>query len=94
MSKSAMLSLVHRGRVAVVSTYCGSVFLLYTLPFLDPTASLRAASQPSGNVWVTHEEMETLAAPAKTVSPYGSAEHEEKLLCCYLDDKAVLFTIG
>lgn len=43
---------------------------------------------------MTHEEMETLAAPAKTVSPYGSVEHEEQLLHCYLDDKAVLFTIG
>uniref|UniRef100_A0A8C8ZV96 PTPRF interacting protein alpha 2 n=1 Tax=Prolemur simus TaxID=1328070 RepID=A0A8C8ZV96_PROSS len=37
-----------------------------TSPSAPPTSRT-----PSGNVWVTHEEMENLAAPAKTVSPYG-----------------------
>ncbi|MEQ2250043.1 Liprin-alpha-2 [Ilyodon furcidens] len=35
-----------------------------TSPSAPPTTRT-----PSGNVWVTHEEMETLAAPSKTVSP-------------------------
>lgn len=81
MSKRAVLSLAHSGRstrVAVALTYRVSAFLLSTLPSLDPTASRCASSQPSGNVWVTHEEMETLAAPAKTVSPDGSVEYAEK----------------
>jgi len=34
-----------------------------TSPSAPPTSRT-----PSGNVWVTHEEMENLAAPAKTVS--------------------------
>lgn len=32
------------------------------------TSQVSSSSQSSGNVWVTHEEMETLAAPARTVS--------------------------
>eukprot|EP00064_Thunnus_orientalis_P013986 superscaffoldBa00002363_g14027 len=32
--------------------------------------------EPSGNVWVTHEEMETLAAPSKTTLAYGDMNHE------------------
>uniref|UniRef100_A0AAX7TAR2 SAM domain-containing protein n=1 Tax=Astatotilapia calliptera TaxID=8154 RepID=A0AAX7TAR2_ASTCA len=45
-----------------------------TSPSAPPTSRT-----PSGNVWVTHEEMETLAAPSKTVSPtlaYGDMNHE------------------
>uniref|UniRef100_A0A3Q2R360 PTPRF interacting protein alpha 2 n=1 Tax=Fundulus heteroclitus TaxID=8078 RepID=A0A3Q2R360_FUNHE len=49
-----------------------------TSPSAPPTTRT-----PSGNVWVTHEEMETLAAPSKTVSPcvsytlaYGDMNHE------------------
>lgn len=38
---------------------------------------------------MTHEEMENLAAPAKTVSLYSSVEHEEKLFYCYLDENFV-----
>uniref|UniRef100_A0A4W6C434 PTPRF interacting protein alpha 2 n=1 Tax=Lates calcarifer TaxID=8187 RepID=A0A4W6C434_LATCA len=38
-----------------------------TSPSAPPTSRT-----PSGNVWVTHEEMETLAAPSKTVSPLVS----------------------
>uniref|UniRef100_A0A671LAC8 Liprin-alpha-2-like n=1 Tax=Sinocyclocheilus anshuiensis TaxID=1608454 RepID=A0A671LAC8_9TELE len=36
-----------------------------TSPSAPPTSRT-----PSGNVWVTHEEMETLAAPSKTVSHF------------------------
>uniref|UniRef100_A0A8C3B0D2 PTPRF interacting protein alpha 2 n=1 Tax=Cyclopterus lumpus TaxID=8103 RepID=A0A8C3B0D2_CYCLU len=46
-----------------------------TSPSAPPTSRT-----PSGNVWVTHEEMETMAAPSKTVSPftlaYGDMNHE------------------
>uniref|UniRef100_A0A8C5FVA7 PTPRF interacting protein alpha 2 n=1 Tax=Gadus morhua TaxID=8049 RepID=A0A8C5FVA7_GADMO len=44
-----------------------------TSPSAPPTS--RTAS---GNVWVTHEEMETMAAPSKTVSTlaYGDMNHE------------------
>ncbi|XP_009461435.1 PREDICTED: liprin-alpha-2 [Nipponia nippon] len=52
-----------------------------TSPSAPPTSRT-----PSGNVWVTHEEMENLAAPAKTVSlstsswaqtlAYGDMNHE------------------
>uniref|UniRef100_A0A8D3DUV6 PTPRF interacting protein alpha 2 n=1 Tax=Scophthalmus maximus TaxID=52904 RepID=A0A8D3DUV6_SCOMX len=38
-----------------------------TSPSAPPTSRT-----PSGNVWLTHEEMETMAAPSKTVSPRGS----------------------
>ncbi|XP_016054909.1 PREDICTED: liprin-alpha-2 [Miniopterus natalensis] len=48
-----------------------------TSPSAPPTSRT-----PSGNVWVTHEEMETLAAPAKTCPvflqtlAYGDMNHE------------------
>uniref|UniRef100_A0A670K659 PTPRF interacting protein alpha 2 n=1 Tax=Podarcis muralis TaxID=64176 RepID=A0A670K659_PODMU len=42
-----------------------------TSPSAPPTSRT-----PSGNVWVTHEEMETLAAPAKTTLAYGDMNHE------------------
>uniref|UniRef100_A0A8C9VVH7 PTPRF interacting protein alpha 2 n=1 Tax=Scleropages formosus TaxID=113540 RepID=A0A8C9VVH7_SCLFO len=44
-----------------------------TSPSAPPTSRT-----PSGNVWVTHEEMENLAAPTKTVSTlaYGDMNHE------------------
>uniref|UniRef100_A0A8D0CQK2 PTPRF interacting protein alpha 2 n=1 Tax=Sander lucioperca TaxID=283035 RepID=A0A8D0CQK2_SANLU len=51
-----------------------------TSPSAPPTSRT-----PSGNVWLTHEEMETMAAPSKTVSPlvsftvtlaYGDMNHE------------------
>uniref|UniRef100_H2UX54 PTPRF interacting protein alpha 2 n=1 Tax=Takifugu rubripes TaxID=31033 RepID=H2UX54_TAKRU len=46
-----------------------------TSPSAPPTSRT-----PSGNVWVTHEEMETMAAPSKTVShltlAYGDMNHE------------------
>uniref|UniRef100_A0A3B4C5X8 SAM domain-containing protein n=1 Tax=Pygocentrus nattereri TaxID=42514 RepID=A0A3B4C5X8_PYGNA len=51
-----------------------------TSPSAPPTSRT-----PSGNVWVTHEEMETLAAPSKTPCPlfetqltlaYGDMNHE------------------
>uniref|UniRef100_A0A8C5DQ63 SAM domain-containing protein n=1 Tax=Gouania willdenowi TaxID=441366 RepID=A0A8C5DQ63_GOUWI len=44
-----------------------------TSPSAPPTSRT-----PSGNVWVTHEEMETMAAPSRTVSTlaYGDMNHE------------------
>ncbi|XP_027399049.1 liprin-alpha-2 isoform X5 [Bos indicus] len=42
-----------------------------TSPSAPPTSRT-----PSGNVWVTHEEMENLAAPAKTTLAYGDMNHE------------------
>uniref|UniRef100_A0A9J8ASA5 PTPRF interacting protein alpha 2 n=1 Tax=Cyprinus carpio carpio TaxID=630221 RepID=A0A9J8ASA5_CYPCA len=42
-----------------------------TSPSAPPTSRT-----PSGNVWVTHEEMETLAAPSKTTLAYGDMNHE------------------
>uniref|UniRef100_A0A7N8X563 PTPRF interacting protein alpha 2 n=1 Tax=Mastacembelus armatus TaxID=205130 RepID=A0A7N8X563_9TELE len=42
-----------------------------TSPSAPPTTRT-----PSGNVWVTHEEMETLAAPSKTTLAYGDMNHE------------------
>ncbi|KAG9333727.1 hypothetical protein JZ751_010624 [Albula glossodonta] len=42
-----------------------------TSPSAPPTSRT-----PSGNVWVTHEEMETLAAPTKTTLAYGDMNHE------------------
>ncbi|KAG9340012.1 hypothetical protein JZ751_022123 [Albula glossodonta] len=54
---------------------------------LNSPSALPASRTPSGNVWVTHEEMETLAAPTKTKSDseegswsqtlaYGDMNHE------------------
>ncbi|XP_023390549.1 liprin-alpha-4 [Pteropus vampyrus] len=42
-----------------------------TSPSAPPTSRTS-----SGNVWVTHEEMETLAAPARTTLAYGDMNHE------------------
>ncbi|KAG7256379.1 hypothetical protein CRUP_037180 [Coryphaenoides rupestris] len=42
-----------------------------TSPSAPPTSRT-----PSGNVWVTHEEMETMAAPSKTTLAYGDMNHE------------------
>ncbi|TTN49596.1 Liprin-alpha-2 [Bagarius yarrelli] len=42
-----------------------------TSPSAPPTSRT-----PSGNVWVTHEEMETLAAPSRTTLAYGDMNHE------------------
>uniref|UniRef100_A0A8C9STC0 PTPRF interacting protein alpha 2 n=1 Tax=Scleropages formosus TaxID=113540 RepID=A0A8C9STC0_SCLFO len=42
-----------------------------TSPSAPPTSRT-----PSGNVWVTHEEMENLAAPTKTTLAYGDMNHE------------------
>ncbi|KAM8949527.1 liprin-alpha-4 isoform 5-T5 [Lycaon pictus] len=42
-----------------------------TSPSAPPTSRTS-----SGNVWVTHEEMETLATPAKTTLAYGDMNHE------------------
>uniref|UniRef100_A0A8C7XIA9 PTPRF interacting protein alpha 2 n=1 Tax=Oryzias sinensis TaxID=183150 RepID=A0A8C7XIA9_9TELE len=42
-----------------------------TSPSAPPTTRT-----PSGNVWVTHEEMETLAAPSRTTLAYGDMNHE------------------
>ncbi|XP_059742807.1 liprin-alpha-2 isoform X6 [Bos taurus] len=42
-----------------------------TSPSAPPTSRT-----PSGNVWVTHEEMENLTAPAKTTLAYGDMNHE------------------
>ena len=94
----AMLSLAHpveaRARCATVVplTHSGAAFLLYHcfLPWI-PLLPSGPPHQPSGNVWVTHEEMENLAAPAKTVSLYSFVEHAKPLFCCYLDGKAGLY---
>uniref|UniRef100_A0A8C0M6S7 PTPRF interacting protein alpha 4 n=1 Tax=Canis lupus familiaris TaxID=9615 RepID=A0A8C0M6S7_CANLF len=42
-----------------------------TSPSAPPTSRTS-----SGNVWVTHEEMETLATPTKTTLAYGDMNHE------------------
>uniref|UniRef100_A0A3P8QE24 SAM domain-containing protein n=1 Tax=Astatotilapia calliptera TaxID=8154 RepID=A0A3P8QE24_ASTCA len=50
-----------------------------TSPSAPPTSRT-----PSGNVWVTHEEMETLAAPSKTVSPAVYVKH---LVKCWIGNE-------
>ncbi|CAG5982599.1 unnamed protein product [Menidia menidia] len=44
----------------------------------SPSAPLTSRTQSSGNVWVTHEEMENLASSTKAISP-----SLPKLVCCF-----------
>eukprot|EP00064_Thunnus_orientalis_P004239 superscaffoldBa00000380_g4250 len=42
----------------------------------SPSAPLTSRTQSSGNVWVTHEEMENLASSTKATLAYGDMNHE------------------
>uniref|UniRef100_A0A671R895 Liprin-alpha-2-like n=1 Tax=Sinocyclocheilus anshuiensis TaxID=1608454 RepID=A0A671R895_9TELE len=51
-----------------------------TSPSAPPTSRT-----PSGNVWVTHEEMETLAAPSKTSEWRGLPQYRSYFMECLVD---------
>ncbi|XP_042161073.1 liprin-alpha-4-like [Oncorhynchus tshawytscha] len=49
--------------------------LIPTLPLTSPSAPLTSRTS-SGNVWLTHEEMENLASSTKATLAYGDMNHE------------------
>ncbi|XP_055010745.1 liprin-alpha-1 isoform X1 [Boleophthalmus pectinirostris] len=47
-----------------------------TSPSAPPTSRTSDHNESTGNIWVTHEEMETLAATPPTTLAYGDMNHE------------------
>lgn len=92
----------HGGVAVVPLTDSAAAFFLPLLPPTDPTFPLGLLTSLQANAWVTHEEMENLAAPAngwahsfvEHANPYF-AVWMEKLFCLYRRIRVMgMFTQG